>query len=176
MNDMPYTDKNGLVYKYGEFFPAEMSPTAYNESFAYENFPLLREQVEKTGLIWREPEDKNFSTTIDSKDIPDSILYVAEGIIKEVISCRHNKECVHECAGAFKITSQELQFYKKLNIPLPKICPNCRHYARFAWRNPIRLWHRKCMKEGCTNEFETSYAPDRPEIVYCETCYNSEVA
>ncbi len=28
----------------------------------------------------------------------------------------------------------------------------------------------------CPNEFETSYAPDRPEIVYCEQCYQSEVA
>ena len=26
-------------------------------------------------------------------------------------------------------------------------------------------------EKGCNNEFETSYAPDRPEIVYCERCY-----
>jgi len=25
------------------------------------------------------------------------------------------------------------------------------------------------------NEFETAYAPDRPEIVYCEKCYQQEV-
>jgi len=31
------------------------------------------------------------------------------------------------------------------------------------------------MKEECPNEFETSYAPDRPEIIYCESCYNKEV-
>ena len=38
------------------------------------------------------------------------------------------------------------------------------------------FWDRKCMKQGCKNEFETSYAPERPEIIYCESCYNSEVA
>ena len=27
----------------------------------------------------------------------------------------------------------------------------------------------------CPNEFETSYAPDRAEIVYCESCYQVEV-
>lgn len=27
----------------------------------------------------------------------------------------------------------------------------------------------------CPNEFETSYAPERPEIVYCEDCYQNEV-
>jgi len=31
------------------------------------------------------------------------------------------------------------------------------------------------MKEGCDVEFETTYAPDRPEIVYCEKCYQKEV-
>jgi len=27
----------------------------------------------------------------------------------------------------------------------------------------------------CEIEFETSYAPERPEIVYCEKCYQQEV-
>ncbi len=29
--------------------------------------------------------------------------------------------------------------------------------------------------KGCENEFETSYSPDRLEIIYCEKCYQSEV-
>jgi len=176
MNEMPYTDKKGNVYKYGEFFPAEMSPLAYNESFAYENFPLTREEAEAQGFVWREVKDRQFNITMQSSNVPDNINDVDESITKEVIGCGHEGKCMHECVGAFKITQQELNFYKLLKIPLPRICQNCRHYARFAWRNPAKLWHRKCMKPGCTNEFETSYAPDRPEIVYCEQCYNNEVA
>ncbi|MFA6393122.1 MAG: hypothetical protein WCW54_03495, partial [Candidatus Paceibacterota bacterium] len=68
-----------------------------------------------------------------------------------------------------------LELYKKLNLPLPHFCHNCRYYQRLNLENPRKLWHRKCMKEGCSNEFETSYAPDRPEIVYCERCYQNEV-
>ncbi len=30
-------------------------------------------------------------------------------------------------------------------------------------------------EKHCPNEFETSYAPDRPEIIYCEKCYQQEV-
>jgi hypothetical protein len=30
-------------------------------------------------------------------------------------------------------------------------------------------------KDKCQNEFETPYAPARPEIVYCEQCYQTEV-
>jgi hypothetical protein len=29
--------------------------------------------------------------------------------------------------------------------------------------------------EKCEVEFETSYTPDRPEIVYCEKCYQQEI-
>ena len=176
MSEIPYTDKKGRVYKYGEFFPAEMSPTAYNDSFAYEFFPLAKEEVEEQGYIWCEQKRREFSATKSSRELPDDIKDVDDSILKEVISCAHEGKCEHECAGVFRITNQELQFYRKLNIPLPQICQNCRHYARFAWRNPPKLWHRKCMKPGCLNEFETSYAPDRPETVYCEQCYNSEVA
>ena len=32
----------------------------------------------------------------------------------------------------------------------------------------------KCAK--CGKEIKTSYAPDRPETVYCKQCYNNEVA
>ena len=76
---------------------------------------------------------------------------------------------------AFRILPEDLKFYRRMNLPLPRLCPNCRHYQRLKQRNPLKLWHRKCMKEGCTNEFETSYAPNRPEIVYCEKCYQQEV-
>jgi len=47
----------------------------------------------------------------------------------------------------------------------------------------MKLWHRACMCDKknhehagkCSNEFETSYALGRPEIIYCESCYNKEV-
>jgi hypothetical protein len=29
MNDMPYTDKGGRIYRYGEFLPIELMPCAY---------------------------------------------------------------------------------------------------------------------------------------------------
>ncbi len=98
------------------------------------------------------------------------------------IECLHHKEknhlklnCDSSCTEAFKITEAELSFYKRLNLSVPRLCPNCRYYNRLKQRNSMKLWHRKCMKEGCNNEFETSYAPERPEIIYCEKCYQQEV-
>jgi hypothetical protein len=105
----------------------------------------------------------------------DNIESFDEDLFNEIIACEHKDECSHQCTEGFKLTKEEISFYKKIRIPLPVKCPNCRHFERLSKTNPLKLWHRKCMKEGCTNEFETSYAPDRPEIVYCEKCYQQEV-
>jgi len=194
MNEMPCTDKQVRTYKYGEFFPAELSPFAYNETVAQEYFPLTKEEALEQGYAWKDPDARDYKITKKPGELPDNIKDVHESILKEVIGCAHEGKCLHQCTSAFKIIEPELQFYGKMNVPLPRLCPNCRHYERLAQRNPLHLWRRKCMclptgrqairntakhfhgDDPCPNEFETSYAPDRPEIIYCEQCYNAEVA
>ena len=195
MNSMPYIDKKGRVYKYGEFFPPELSPFSYNETIAQEYFPLTKEETESKGYRWKDPEPRNYEITLKTEAIPDHIKDVKESILNEIIGCAHEQKCNEQCTQAFRIISQELEFYKKMNLPLPRLCPNCRHYQRIKQRNPLKLWQRKCTCAGiqsengiyqnsashrhgtthCPEEFETSYAPERPEIVYCEDCYQSEV-
>ena len=146
---------------------------------------MSKEEALKNGYRWVDFAAKNYNITLKAENIPDSIEEVDEQILKEVIGCAHGGKCNHQCTEAFKITSSDLNFYKSMGIPVPQLCPNCRHFARLAQRTPIKLWHRQCMcnqknhfhgENKCTNEFETSYAPDRPEIVYCKQCYNTEVA
>ena len=183
MNDMPYVDSKGRVYKYGEFFPSELSPFCYNETIAQEYFPLTKEQAQEQGYKWKDREERNYQIDIKNTEIPDNIKDVTEDIIGKVIECEHKGTCNEQCTEAFKIIPQELQFYQRMNLPLPHLCPNCRHYQRLKQRNPLKLWHRSCMcdktnhehKGKCQTEFETSYAPERPEIVYCERCYQQEV-
>ena len=175
MNEIPYTDKNGCVYKYGEFFPSELSPFSYNETIAQEYFPKSINNIAKEGYAYREPIDRNYKITIKSENLVDNIKDVDDNILNEIIACPNNGSELTQCTLAYKIIPEELAFLKRHNIALPRYCPNCRHYERLAQRNPLKLWHRTCMKPGCTNEFETSYSPDRPEIVYCEKCYQNEV-
>jgi hypothetical protein len=182
MDEMPYIDKQGRVYKFGEFFPAEMSTYGYNQSQAFEYFPITKEEAEKQGYHWKTPEERKYIVTKKASELSDSIQEVGESILQEVIGCEHaenkshNGGCDVDCASAFRITKQELDFYRQMKLPLPRLCFNCRHVDRVNWRNPPALYKRHCMKEDCINEFETSYAPDRPEIIYCESCYNREVA
>ena len=199
MNNMPYQDKKGRVYKYGEFFPAELSPFCYNETIAQEYFPLTKEQALEQGYSWRDPEPRNYQIDLTTAQLPDNIKDVLDDIVGKVIECTHQGKCHEQCTEAFRIIPQELQFYRRMNLPLPRLCPNCRHYQRLKQRNPLKLWKRQCQCQGklgrgqtpaqtyqntcqhehgdgpCQNTFETSYAPDRPEIVYCEECYLKEV-
>ncbi len=195
MNAIPYIDKNGFIYKYGEFFPSDLSPFAYNETIAQEYFTKTKEEIIKEGYIYRTPLEKDYQVTIKSTDLPDHIEDISDSILEEVIACLNNGQELTQYTKAYRIIKSELDFLKNNNIALPRYCPNCRHYKRLSQRNPFKLWHRKCQcaglnstnkkykntikhfhgNESCPNEFETSYASNRPEIVYCEKCYQQEV-
>lgn len=73
----------------------------------------------------------------------------------------------------FKIIAQELQFYRRHHLPIPRRCPEQRSLDRMSQRNPHRLFDRNCAK--CNVAIRTTYSPDRPEIVYCEACYLNEI-
>ncbi|MEY4731631.1 MAG: hypothetical protein RL681_577 [Candidatus Parcubacteria bacterium] len=196
MTMQPYVDKRGRTYAYGEFFPPEFSPFAYNETIAQEYFPLSAEAAINEGYGWGDVAEKGYTATVSPTELPDDIAAVKDSVLKEVIRCEHDGKCSHPCATVFRIVPQELQFYRRSGIPLPRMCFVCRHYERMKYRRSFRLSKRRCMCEGgrsrgqqyvnqakhshgenlCPNEFETSYAPERPEIVYCESCYNAEVA
>ena len=203
MNAMPYTDKEGRKYPYGEMFPAEFSPLAYPEATVCDYYPLTKEQAVAEGFLWREPNQREFQTSMNASDLPDHIKDAPDSVFKEAIACS-------ECKRAYRIIPMELDFYRRFGIPLPRTCHNCRYRERLKFRNPIAWYERQCACGGgksqapntsakggsasggksqhentvahshgenpCPNVFQTTYAPDRPEIVYCENCYNAEVA
>ena len=184
MSTMPYIDEKGRTFKYGEFFPPELSPFAYNETIVPEYYPLDKKRLNEFGFRFKEREHRDYKIEIKTEDLPDHVKDTDESIVGKVIGCMHQGECSEQCTEAFKILSEELQFYKRNNLALPRICPNCRHFERLKKRNPMKLWYRACMcqkqghvhgNESCIEEFKTGYAPDRPEIVYCEKCYQQEV-
>lgn len=154
--------------EYGEFFPVSLSPFAYNETIAQEYFPFTREQILERGWRWRDEIDETpkVQKVIPASQLPDSIDAVADDILNWAIECEATKR-------PFKIVKQELDFYRKMHLPLPHFHPDERHRRRMQLRNPRKLWKRACVK--CGKEIQTTYAPDRPEKVYCEECYLATV-
>ncbi|KKT00120.1 MAG: hypothetical protein UW07_C0001G0014 [Candidatus Nomurabacteria bacterium GW2011_GWF2_43_8] len=152
---------------YGDFFPKELSPFGYNESLVMDEFPLTKEEALAEGFKWEDtPRGTYGKETVDWKKFPDSILDLSSDfdVGKEVFICM-------ECKKNYRIIEDELSFYRRMQIPIPRNCPECRHDKRVKNRGPNKLWHRKCMREGCQNEFETPYAAEKPEIIYCDECY-----
>ncbi|MFA5999679.1 MAG: hypothetical protein WC783_01730 [Candidatus Paceibacterota bacterium] len=177
MNAMPYRDKMGNIYRYGEFYPIELSPFGYNESYAPELVPLAKEEALERGYNWQDNIQRTTGKeTLLSENIPESIHDINDSILEEVLSCI-------ECKRNYKIVPNELIFYKKMEIPIPRKCFYCRYVDRIKKRNPLKLWHRTCMCEQdnhehqgkCAVGLESSFSLDRPEVIYCEKCYQKEV-
>ena len=175
MTAMPYKDAQGISYPYGEFFPTELSPFAYNETSAQEIFPLTPETVKDKGFTWAEREARNYQPTLTVDKIPDSIEGVGDEITKDIIQCANMGDATKNCATAFRIIPDELGFYRRFNIPLPAKCPNCRHAERMVWRNPPKFRKGKCAAPGCGVEFLTAYAEGASNI-YCKEHYLQTVS
>jgi hypothetical protein len=183
MDDMPYIDSHGRKYGFGEFFPTELSTFAYNETKAFEEEPLLKEETIALGYKWKDFEGKQYASTLKSSALPDDIKDVIDAVCDEVIECPNGGDTKTQCTSAYKILPDELQFYRQMNLPVPRYCPNCRYHARLVWKNPFKFYSRECMCElsthghphKCANKFETMYAPGRPELIYCKDCYQKEI-
>jgi hypothetical protein len=132
-----------------EFFPLSASPFGYNETVANEFFPLNKQEA--------------LAKWFQRSDYENTIPKVDE---ENVVVC--------EVTGRpFRLIPQEIEFYKKHNLHFPTKHPDVRHLERMKKTNPRKLRDRTCDK--CWIAIKTSYNPDRPEKVYCETCYNKEI-
>ena len=188
MDEMPYHDKKGNIYKYGEFFPIELSPFGYNNSMAIQYFEMTKEKAKENGYSWVEVPHGEYAITIKAKEFPNSLDGLGDEILKEVIECE-------SCKNAYRILENEFIFYKKEKLPLPTLCSECRFKRRIEDRLKVELYERHCMCAGkedvtskykntishthqnlpCDEKFKTGYNPSDDEIVYCEKCYQQEV-
>lgn len=187
MSEMPYFDSEKRRYIYGEFFSPEFSPFAYNDTIAQDFLPLDKDGANKLGYKWRDPASGEHQISTTAKDLPDRIQDVADSILTEVIQCLL-------CGGPYRLIPTELEFYRKIGLPIPRLCPDCRYLKRTKYRNPVHYYDRTCQCGGlksensrylndaqhshgsllCSNQFITTYPPDSTIIIYCEQCYNAE--
>ena len=165
MMEMPYIDSKGREYRYGEFYPAEFSPFGYNETTAPDIFPLTKEQAIQSGYGWSEyvsDIQHQFSDYV----LPDAIADVGDDVLEKILKCE-------ETGKAFRIIPGELAFYRKVRLPLPRRAPLARHKDKLHMLLPTKLYDRTC--DFCKKNIRTAYALERPEVVYCESCYQKEV-
>ena len=155
------------TWEWWEHFSSNMAPFWYNDSVVQKYYPLTKDQALKKWFKWSDYEVPfpKVEKIIPSNKLPENISDIPDDILNWAIECEITKK-------PFMINKQELDFYRKYNLPIPKKHPDERYNDRFNSRNPRKLYDRKCGK--CEVEIKTTYSHDRKEIVYCEECYNKE--
>ena len=171
MKKTPYLDNRGLEYRFGENFPATFSDFGYNETIANYYQPLSKEEAEKHGYRWTERGRRNYKVTLKAAELPETVGEVSDSILNEVIECAEKDN--PNSVGAYRITENELAFYRRMDLPLPRVCFDIRHIRRMDKRPPLKIIKRNCSK--CDIEVETVYTEDYAPIIYCEECYRQEI-
>jgi len=126
-----------------EFFPRDFSACGYNDSMAQYYFPLTKEQALAKGFNWSDYQKP-------ALDDPSAIKCQKDGKL-------------------FRIIPKEKEFYEKHGLPMPTLCPDCRNHQRRQKQNPRQICSRKC--DSCGLSIFSTCKPNRPEKIYCETCY-----
>lgn len=168
--------------EWGEFFPIELSPFAYNETIALKTYPKTKEEAAAFGARWQDnlPNPDYQGEVYEPHD--DIAAYTADAdernrLLAGVLRCE-------QTGKPYKIIPQELAFYIETKTPIPRYHFGVRMDMLFENLNKPVLHHRQCMCEDaaheqhtagrCTNEFETVYA-DGTERVYCTDCYRQVI-
>lgn len=155
--------------EFGVFFPPSLSTFGYNESLAHEYLPLSKEEARAQRFLWRDhtEEPLQVGKVIPAAMLPDSIADVPDEILQWAVACG-------ETQRPFRITKQELSFLRAQQIPLPRLHPDVRYDIRMRMHTPRQLWDRSCSQ--CKKPIVTSFAPDRPEQILCESCYRTMIS
>ena len=150
--------------EWGEFAPVKNSQFAFNKTMAFEYFPITKEEAQKRG--WRWEDDKEENKPSDKVEIPDNIKDVEVDILSKILTSEKS-------GRAYKIIAHELEFLKKMGLPIPRLHPDERHDARMKKRAPRLLFDRNCVK--CNIDLQTSYTEELAKNVYCEKCFEGEI-
>jgi len=151
--------------EWGNFFPVQYSPHCYNETVAQDYYPLSKEEVLAKGWKWHDDSEIAHYEGPEYQ-IPDHIDEVPDDITAKILRCEKSGKL-------YKIIPHELKFYRQLGIPLPHLYPQARLEARQEYKNPQKLYPRNCAK--CQVAMQSTFAPEKPEVVYCEKCYLEDV-
>lgn len=163
--------------EWGEMFPISMAPFGYNETLAQEFYPISAEHAAQKGWPWRENLGKTTGReTKQHTEIDRDIHHVPETICADILACE-------DCRKNYRIEKKEFAYYLQHGISIPRKCFDCRYMLRVKLRAPRNLWPRGCQctnlshghEATCPEHFETSFAPQRPELVFGRKCYEAEV-
>jgi hypothetical protein len=159
------------MIKRGEYedpLSLEFSAQAYNFSMAQLNYPLKNDEIKKLGgYVAQEPETNVGNTSIlEADELPQTILEVNDDILNKAICCEITKR-------PFRIIASELEFYRRMGLPLPTVHPAYRMELQFHLAPDGKKYDTTCIK--CEKPMSSMFDPKSNFVLYCERCYQQEV-
>jgi hypothetical protein len=140
--------------EWGKFFPVEFNPMPYNRSIAYRYYPISEDEARHKGYSWYEEDIKDFPGAIEADRLPDGLPETNDPItVKSALSGR-----------PFNITTKEIERYRSLRVPLPRISYEERMNERARNLGSPELYERKCAETG--KQILTPYPIDSPYIIW----------
>jgi hypothetical protein len=165
MVDMPYVDKIGNKYIFGDFPPIELSYFGYNDTLANDIYPLSEQEIKEKCYNYQDNQHRdNFDNAISVSTIPDDIKDIDDNILDKIFVSNGGRQ--------FKITKDELYFYKKYKIPIPRESFYERAIRRSKFMTSFNLYNSKSSKSG--KDIITCYDPKDNFIVYSMEEYKNE--
>lgn len=164
--------------EYGEFMPFVFGSHPYIDSCATEDLEISKDEFEKV----IEAENHYYGTK------RKSILGYGEQLLK--VDENAYEFCSDEDSWSddkilntifasiqtrkpYKIQKQELEFYKKKKLPLPRLHPEERQWDRLYLRGKRKLHQIIC--PDCGKKTLSAYPDDFPGIAVCHNCYLKRV-
>ena len=125
--------------EWGEYFAPELSYFGYNETVAQEYFPLTEDRARESGWNWS--TSSGSGATTETLPVPQNRDFDPETIVGHTFTC--------EASGrGYRFNPLELEFYRKQQLLLPRLCPDERHFRRLRRRGMPKLWKRQCAESG----------------------------
>lgn len=154
--------------EYGDGVGFEFSAQAYNFSLGQISYPLSDAQIIKLGgYVAKEPETNvGDIEIIKYDDLPKTIDKISDDILNKAILCKKS-------GRPFRIIASELEFYRRMKLPIPSVHPLLRIEERLNFAKTAKKYKDKCKK--CEKEIESLFDPNEEFLVYCEKCYQQEV-
>ncbi len=184
MNERPFVSAgDSAVYRYGEFFPTELSSFDRKDTLASFYYPEGDTQDNK-----RAPNTK---FEIKLSDLPDFTSEISDSIVGKSIECINSSGNSPHCKGAFKVTKNELEFLKENKLPFPELCIACRKRELMKNKRNWSLRDAVCACFGVSsrsgvyiNKFSHGHdssckanflsSKSGEDELYCGACYDSE--
>ena len=154
--------------EYGDGLGMEFSAQAYNFSIGNVSFPLSGDTIRTLGGYTGEEPETNVGDmgVMQPEDVPETIDEVSDALIAKAMICK-------ETGRPFRVIQSELDFYRRMKLPLPTVHPTVRMESSFHMATMAKKHTVNCA--SCQRSIDSMFPKESGFILYCETCYQKEI-